>query len=1294
MHNSVVKNDPRPGPLTFDPSDRRLAAPPRSLLDAFAQTVAVHGERTAIDAPGCRLTYAELADAVQELAERLKGRGVGPGDRVGIRVASGTADLYVAILGALHAGAAYVPVDADDPDTRAASIWQGAEVSAVIGDGLEITELAPACGHDRDLTVADDAWVIFTSGSSGKPKGVAVSHRSAAAFVDAETHLWSVRPDDRVLAGLSVGFDASCEEMWLAWRSGAALVPAPRSLVRAAGDLGPWLAANRVSVVSTVPTLAAMWDEADLAGVRLLIFGGEACPDALAWRLANDREVWNTYGPTEATVVATAARLRPGKPVTIGWPLHGWEIAIIDERDEPVALGEPGELVIGGVGLARYLDPALDGERYAPLTTLGWHRAYRTGDIVRETVDGLAFIGRRDDQVKLGGRRLELGEIDAQLNALPGVRAAASAAQKTAAGNPVLVGYVVGDVDLALARHELGERLPKGIVPLLITLDELPMGTSGKVSRKALPWPPPSQTTSADASTVGLDATQAWLAERWAEQLGPLPMTAETNFFELGGSSLAAAKLVSALRARFAAVAVADVYNYPSLGELAARLDTIAPATDVDADRDANAGTRAKATSPSPRSSRLESGMQLLGVFAMIVTTIPQWLIGLLAIGHLQGVGPQVGWGWLIGAWVTLASPFSHLLSVAGARRLLLRGLRPGRYPRRGPVGRRVWFVQRLMESANLDSAAGTPWAVRYARILGHKVGHDAKLGTLPSATARVSIGDGATIESDVDMNGWWIEGDELVVGEVTVGAGARVGTRSLLMAGSVVGDGAEVDPGSVIDGTVPAGERWSGAPAALVGPGGELWPTGAPPAEPRRGFWRVMYIVGFALQSLLPLLASAPGIVLVLLTATGSSWNSFLWQMIVLSPVLALSFTVLYAGLMALIARAVGWLIRPGWQSGAGATGWALWMTGSLISTSQGSLFPLYATVFTRPWLRLFGVQIGRKTEISTAHGISHLTSFGEKSFAADDILCATARSRDGWLHVAPVTVGDGCFLGNGAILQGDTALADATTVGAMTVPPHRGAPGATWLGSPALEFPRTPRTVDASRTTNPPRSLVIARGAVEVVRILFPATVSTVLGALVVMAIVAAGSAGGVWGMVAVTPWALIGAGIIAAAITVAVKWLLMGRYRAGEHPFWSSVVWRDEIINTCQEQLAGAWLLDNALATPLMSVYLRLMGARVGRDVWCETKCITEFEMVTLGDGCALNRSSVVETHLFHDRLFQIGTGTVGAGATLGPFSAMLPETELGGGCTVGGRSIVMRGESLPPCTRWHGAPVVSA
>src|ERR1019366_2706202 len=237
------------------------------------------------------------------------------------------------------------------------------------------------------------------------------------------------------------------EEIWLAWRHGATLVPAPRELVRAGGEFGSWLAERRITVVSTVPTLAATWDERELAAVRLLILGGEACPAELAGRLAAHREVWNTYGPTEATVVSTAARVHPGVPVTIDWPLDGWEVAVVDAAGESVGVGEAGELVIGGVGLGRYLDGALDAERYAGLPALGWERAYRSGDIVRWTLGGFQFVGRRDDQVKLGGRRLELGEVEAQLSAIAGVRAASAAVQLTAADNKVLVGYVVGEVD-------------------------------------------------------------------------------------------------------------------------------------------------------------------------------------------------------------------------------------------------------------------------------------------------------------------------------------------------------------------------------------------------------------------------------------------------------------------------------------------------------------------------------------------------------------------------------------------------------------------------------------------------------------------------------------------------------------------------------------------------------------------------------------------------------------------------------------------------------------------------------
>ncbi len=439
-------------------------------MDVLQETAAKYGDEPALDDGSVSLSYRELLEQTAKFAARLTAGGIVPGDRVGVRISSGHNDLYVAILGTLQAGAAYVPVDADDPDERAELVFGEAAVAATVGDDLELNLLRtvqPGPPPDNDNADGyfdypysarmddspqtepvrgdgpgpeDDAWIIFTSGSTGVPKGVAVSHRSAAAFVDAEARLFlqhePIGPDDRVLAGLSVAFDASCEEMWLAWRHGACLVPAPRALVRSGMDLGPWLVAQGITIVSTVPTLAALWPADALDQVRLLIFGGEACPPELAERLATDgREVWNTYGPTEATVVACAAQMTGTGPVRIGLPLDGWELVVVDAQGEVVPMGESGELVIGGVGLARYLDAEKDAQKYAPLPSMGWDRAYRSGDVVRAEPEGLVFLGRADEQIKLGGRRIELGEIDAALQSLPNVTGAAAAVRTTAAGS-------------------------------------------------------------------------------------------------------------------------------------------------------------------------------------------------------------------------------------------------------------------------------------------------------------------------------------------------------------------------------------------------------------------------------------------------------------------------------------------------------------------------------------------------------------------------------------------------------------------------------------------------------------------------------------------------------------------------------------------------------------------------------------------------------------------------------------------------------------------------------------------
>jgi non-ribosomal peptide synthetase component F len=326
------------------------AAPPvRTLVAILQETAESYPDASALDDGRHSLSYAQLMAAVRATGRDLHLAGLGAGDKIGVRIPSGTNQLYISILAILLIGAAYVPVDADDPEERARLVFGEARVAGVVtATGITLTRHRDTpFPSARTAAPDDDAWVIFTSGSTGTPKGVAVQHRSAAAFVDAEARIFlaaePIGQHDRVLAGLSVAFDASCEEMWLAWRHGACLVPAPRALVRTGMDLGPWLISHGITVVSTVPTLAALWPAEALENVRLLIFGGEACPPELAERLAVEgREVWNTYGPTEATVVACAAELGGPGPVRIGLPLDGWDLAVVDAHGVPVAEGSIG----------------------------------------------------------------------------------------------------------------------------------------------------------------------------------------------------------------------------------------------------------------------------------------------------------------------------------------------------------------------------------------------------------------------------------------------------------------------------------------------------------------------------------------------------------------------------------------------------------------------------------------------------------------------------------------------------------------------------------------------------------------------------------------------------------------------------------------------------------------------------------------------------------------------------------------------------------------------------------------
>ncbi len=1295
-----------------------LAPPPRTLLDVLDATAAEHPDAPAIDDGHDVLTYAQLVTQVRAGAGRLAASGVERGDRVGVRIPSGTAELYVAILTVLAAGAAYVPVDVDDPEERARTVFGEADVVGVLTEGdLAERRPLPALRAGRALrvpvrrpaTVAapepptpdDDAWIIFTSGSTGLPKGVAVRHRSAAAFVDAEARLFlpdaPLGPGDRVLAGLSVAFDASCEEMWLAWRHGACLVPAPRALVRTGMDLGPWLVAQGVTVVSTVPTLAGLWSAEHLAGVRLLIFGGEACPPELAARLVTPgREVWNTYGPTEATVVACAALLDGVGTVRIGHALDGWDLAVVGPDGAPVADGGTGELVIGGVGLARYLDAARDAERYAPAPGLGWERAYRSGDLVRLEPEGLVFVGRADDQVKVGGRRIELGEVDAALVTLPGVGAAAAAVRRTPAGTAVLVGYLAAlpgqDVDVPAARAHLRTVLPAALVPQLAVVAEIPTRGSGKVDRDALPWPVPGTGTadagagaSAGDGAAVLTPTQAWVATRWTAALGAAVQGADDDFFDAGGGSLVAAQLVSALRERYPTVTVADVYEHPRLHDLARRLDELAPAQADDTHVPAPTSRRAQAV-------QVLAGVLLAGLVGLRWLT---WALGVDAALVAAGVAwapavPGALW-WFAAGWVALISPLGRLGSTVLVARALLRDVTPGRYPRGGSAHLRLWFVESWAAAAGAGNLSCAPWNALYARALGARIGQGVDLHTLPPVTGHLVLGDRCAVEPEVDLSGHWLDGDVLHVGRVRVDRRATVGTRSTLGPGSRVGQGAEVAPGTVVTGSVPPGELWSGSPAGFEGRARERWPHRRPPRGRR---WLVLYAGSAALLAALPLLALAAGIVVV-----GAATHDAPDLPTALRAALpALPLGALTTGLVLLVTtwsavRLLALGLTPGSHPVRSRRGWQAWATLRLMDEARTWLFPLYASSATPAWLRALGARIGRDVEASTVLLLPSMTTVGDGAFLADDTLVGSYELGGGYLRVEPARIGKRAFLGNSGMIAPGRAVPKRGLVAVLSATPERAKKGTSWLGSPPQRLRRTAGEVDDGRTFDPPTRLRVARALVETCR-LVPVVLSFTLGVGVLAVLAHLLVTLGPLRTAALSPVLVLGAAGVACATATAAKWLLVGRIRTGEHPLWSSFVWRNELADAFVESLAVPWLGPATLGSPALTWWLRSLGARIGRGAWVETYWLPEADLVAVGAGATVNRGCVLQTHLFHDRVMSLDTVRLDAGASIGPHGVVLPAAHLGAGASIGPASLVLRGDEIPAGTRWTGNPIAPA
>jgi amino acid adenylation domain-containing protein len=553
------------------------------------------------------LSYAELERLAGALARRLRELGAGPDVLVGLCVER-SCDMIVGILGILQAGAAYLPLDPGYPPQRVAFLLQDAGSGIVVTEGrlaerfaapsirLVLLDALPDTGTpaepllDTGVTPDNLAYVIYTSGSTGRPKGVQVTHRTLVASTAARLAYYR-EPVERFLLLSSSAFDSSVAGIFGTLCQGGTLLLPPQEAERDPQLIVAQVATRHASHLLALPSLYSLVLEEEgkpLGSLRAVIVAGEACPaDLVARHVSALREtaLYNEYGPTEATVwcsVHDAASPQRSERVPIGRTIPGARLYVLDPFGSPSPVGAPGELWVGGCGVARgYLHrPELTAERFLPdpYSADPGARQYRTGDVARWLPDGtLEFLGRRDHQVKVRGFRIELEEVEATLGQHPGVREAVVLARRDGGAEPRLAAYVVAGEPAPTGgalRTFLRQRLPEYMVPAyFLFLASLPLNPNGKLDRAALPAPGSDRPELDRDYAPPRDEVERTLAAVWQEQLGLEKVGIHDNFFELGGSSLLMIQTHRRQRAVLGVeLTLADMFQSPTIADLAARI--------------------------------------------------------------------------------------------------------------------------------------------------------------------------------------------------------------------------------------------------------------------------------------------------------------------------------------------------------------------------------------------------------------------------------------------------------------------------------------------------------------------------------------------------------------------------------------------------------------------------------------------------------------------------------------------------------------------------------------------------
>ncbi len=1301
-------------------------AKPTLLHYLFEETVNKFPNNNALVIDNTTYNYLELNQEANKLAHYFLNKGVTKGDFIGIHLKR-NANAYICMLATLKCGAAYVPIDSGYPADRVSFIlndsgckfliseivlkenhfnYDGKILYAEIEIVTELNKSSQIQNPKIEIEFNSPAYVIYTSGSTGKPKGVVIPHKSISNLVKAEKEIFALSENEKIAQGFSTAFDASLEEIWLAFASGSTLYPVSEEVMHSGADVSNFISQNKISVFSTVPTMLSMLSN-PLPSLKLLILGGENCPNdlLLKWHSPSLR-ITNTYGPTESTVIASYADFNPKEKITIGKPVINYAIFMLNSSHQLCPVGLPGELCIAGNGLATgYLNRNdLTNEKFIlPNFDVGntfKKRIYKSGDLARYNADGnIEFLGRIDTQVKLRGYRIELAEIETIILQDSNVKNAVVSVKEDVHKVQHLVAYLIlidkTKFDEEHLKAQLKTKLAIYMVPsLYMPLDEFPILSSGKVNRKALPEPIQEPKVRSREVINSRNKFEEIILKVWQEYLLIEEISVTDDFFDLGGHSLLASVVVSQLRKTngFEQISIQDIYTQRSIEKLAKHLKQ---GETQNNDAAKNATEKKQPKKVSTPTYVTVTALQVVSFFLFIMVSST----GFLSPFIIEKISPNINEYKLITySSLLVISTFPALLIVSILVKWIVIGkFKKGRYPLWSFYYFRFWFVKKFVDITPIGLLAGTPFLNMYFRLLGAKIGKCVYLGTdRIRMFDLLEIEDSSSIAKEAHLTGYTIENGELIIGSIKIGENCFVGTRSVLSLNTVMKNNSSLGDLSLLtaNASIPENQHWKGAPAKQVE---ESIIKNTTSAKKLKRLPYIFYLT-FQLFALIFLILFPLALMIPFgLTFYELDLNyGFLYACMASIPL-----TAIYIFIFCVFIAFVKWVII-GKTKEEDFSIYSFryiqkWIVDMILHFVLVSFKSIYATIFLPSWLRLMGAKVGKQAEISTVNQLSSdLLEVGAGSFLADSVSVGSPDVRDGIMYLRKTVIGSRTFIGNSAVIACGDVVGDDCLIGVLSVPPkhiNKGEMnGTSWLGSPPLFLPRRQPSeqFDDKLTFNPTKLLFFKRGVIEFFKISLPLAFTTMIFLAfykLIYDVLLIESFGVV---VVLAPFILTGLILITPLITVVFKKILIGKYKPQNKPLWSTFVWCNELVNSLCESMVYPLLVNMLLGTPLAPVFFRMMGSKIGKRVFMETTEITEFDLVNIEDDVCLNQLATIQTHLFEDRVMKMSNLYIKKGCNVGAMAVVLYDATMQTNSSIEDLTLVMKGETIPCNTMWIGSP----